>query len=161
MNFKRIFVVLIVASLLIGCAYATGVTDFKVDDTFKLVYSGDDYAIYADEHNDTGISIYADIGEDNDTDDDSDDALDDLFRDDGDDYLTADDDLMLDKNSDYTANFTDTEYGMSGLSELVEHDGQKYVVVVWSVNSTEMDFGDVISTMDDFNKANDINPISF
>lgn len=161
MNFKKILVLIIVSSILIGCVCAAGVTDFKADNKYKSIYSDNDCAIYADEHNDTGISIYKALDTTDDDDDDSFEAFENFLRDDGNDYLTADDDLTLDKNADYTANFTDTEHGTAGISELVEHDGQQYVIVVWSINTNELDFAGLVTTLNDFNKANDLVSIEF
>ena len=47
MEFKKIFLMLLIGSMLIGSACAAGVNDFKVNDSYKNVYSSDYYAVYA------------------------------------------------------------------------------------------------------------------
>ena len=158
MNFKRILVLVVVTSLLVGCVYAAGVTDFKVADTYKNVYNDSNYAIYANDKVDEGISIYKYIENDNTEDAD---VYEGFLHDDGDEYIVADDDLKLEKNSDNTANFTDTEYATAGISEVVEHSGEKYVVVVWAKDTGHTDFSKLMSAMDKFNKDNKVTPVVF
>lgn len=47
MEFKKIILMLLIGSMLIGSACAAGVNDFKVNDSYKNVYSSDYYAVYA------------------------------------------------------------------------------------------------------------------
>ena len=59
MNFKKIFIVLIVSSLLIGAVCASSITDFKIDDgKVKEIFKDNDIIVYADEHSDSGIAIF-------------------------------------------------------------------------------------------------------
>lgn len=160
MNFKKILVLIMLSSLLVGCVYAVGVTDFKIDDTLKNVYNSTDYAIYANDNNDTGISIYKYVES---TDDEADAAgvFDDMIHDDGREYITADDEMNISKNSDNTVNFTDIDHGTNGISEVVDKDGEQFVVVFWAKNSGSTDLGQLMSTLNDFNKNNNLTAISF
>ena len=58
MGLKKIIFALIVTSLLIGGACAASVNDFKMDDTYKSLYKGEYYSVYANNDKDCGISIY-------------------------------------------------------------------------------------------------------
>ena len=161
MNFKKIVIALIAASLLIGCASATNITDFQIHDSLKEIFSADDFVIYANEQGDSGVGIYkiVDKVEDNDTDDD--DKIDDLVHDDGDEYITADDDMNLTVNSDNTANFTDKDHGTVGVSELIDHNGEKHVVVFWAKNSSDRDIANLTVAIAHFNKDNNVTPMAF
>lgn len=162
MNFKKIAIVLIVASLLIGCVNATSITDFKFDDSLsKELLSTDDLIVYADEHGDAGIAIYkvVDNVEDKDTNDD--DKIDDLIHDDGDEYLKSDDDVNLTVNTDKSANFTDSDHGTHGVSEVIDHNGEKHVIVFWAKNTCDRDVANLTAEMVKFNKDNNVSPIAF
>ena len=161
MNFKKIVIALIVASLLIGCVSATGINDFKIHDSLEEIFCADDFVIYANEHNDSGIGIYkfADSVEDNDTDDD--DKIDNLVHDEGDEYITSDDDMNITVNSDHTANFTDTEHGTVGVSEVIDHNGEKHVVVFWAKNTSDRDVANLTVAIANFNKDNNVTPVAF
>lgn len=162
MNFKKIAIVLIVASLLIGCVSATSISNFKFDDSFnKELLSTENFVIFADEHGDAGIGIYkvVDNVEDKDTDDD--DKIDNLVHDDGDEYITADDDMNLTVNSDHTANFTDADYGTHGVSEVIDHNGEKHVIVFWAKNTCDRDMANLTAAMANFNKDNNVSPVTF
>ena len=161
MNFKKIVIALIFASLLIGCVSATNITDFKIHDSLNKIYSTDDFVIYADEHGDAGIGIYKIIDNVEDKDTDDDDKIDDLVHDDGDEYITADDDMNLTVNSDNTANFTDTDHGTVGVSEVINHNGEKHVVVFWAKNSSERNQANLTASMANFNKDNNVTPVAF
>lgn len=160
MDFKKILILVLVSSLLVGCVWAAGISDFKVDDTYQNLYGDDEMSIFADEKNETGILIYLDVEDTNDTDDNDTEVLDEEIFDDGEEYLTEDDDLKLDVNSDNIANFTDTEHSTIGVSEVVELDGNEYVVVIWTI-SEDMDFDKLMSTIKDFNKENNVEPVAF
>lgn len=161
MDFKKIAIALIVASILIGCVSATNLTDFKIHDSLKEVLSTDDFVIYANEQSDSGIGIYklVDNVEDNDTDDD--DKIDNLVHDDGDEYITADEDMNITVNSDNTANFTDADHGTVGVSEVINHNGEKHVVVFWAKNSSDRDIANLTVAIAHFNKDNNVTPIAF
>ena len=160
MDFKKILLVLIVSSLLIGTVCATNL-DFKIDDKFKEVLKNDDFVVYADDHSDAGVAIFKSIDKigDNDTNDDT--LIDKIVHDDGDEYLIADDDMKLALNPDHTANFTDIDHGTVGYSEVVDHGGEKHVVVFWATNSSDMDMSALKTTMDQFNKDNSVSPLPF
>ena len=159
--FKKVLFVLIVSSLLIGCAFATSIDDFKIDDNVKEIYSSAKLIVYADEHSDGGIAIYKTLDEDEDDDTDDDDAIDNLVHDDGDEYLIGDDDVSIQRNSDKTANFTDRDHGTQGISEVIDHNGEKHIVVFWAKNSSDMDMAKLQTLLNDFNKNNNATPIAF
>lgn len=159
--FKKILFALVVSTLLIGCAFATGIDDFKIDESVKEIYNSSKLIVYADEHSDGGIAIFKtlDKAEDDNTDDD--DAIDNLVHDDGDEYLTGDDDVSIQINSDKTANFTDKDHSTKGISEVIDHNGEKHVVVFWAKEQSDMDMAKLLSIMDKFNKDNNVAPIAF
>lgn len=161
MKLEKILIVLIVSSLLVGCVCATSITDFKVDGAYKEIYSTDDLIVYADSHNDAGLGIYKITDKHEDDNYDDDDAIDDLIHDDGDEYITADDDMKLTTNPDKTANFTDADHGTLGVSEVVDHNGQKHVIVFWAKNSSHKDLKQLKTDIDSFNKNNNLTPIAF
>lgn len=154
MDIKKVFLLFAVSTLLIGSVCAAGVNDFKVDSSYKEVYSGDYYAVYADSSQDSGISIYKNVDDDVYDDIDNDDILEGVIHHDGREYITPDDDLKLNMTDNDTANFTDYEHATHGLSEVVKSGGDEYVVVFWAKDSSNVDFSKLMSNLDQFNKDN-------
>lgn len=161
MQFKKILLMVVVSSLLIGCVCAASVSDFKVDDTYKNVYSGEYYSVYATNDSSSGISIYKNVDDDVYDDMENDDILDNIIHHDGREYITPDDDLTLNKSSDNTANFTDMEHSTIGASEVVDAGGEQFIVVAWAQNSNNATPEKVVSTLLDFNKDNNLTPVAF
>jgi hypothetical protein len=161
MDIKKILFALAVATLLVGSACAASVNDFKVDDTYKSVYSGEYYSVYANGNQESGILIFKNVDDDAYDDMENDDILDNVIHHDGREYITADDDLKLDINSDNTANFTDYDHATHGISEVIESGGEQYIVCVWAKDSSNMDNAKLISTLNDFNKNNDVKAVAF
>lgn len=161
MDMKKIFFALVVSTLLIGSACAASVNDFKVDDTYKSVYIGEYYSVYADNNQDSGIIIFKNVDDDVYDDMENDDVLDNVIHHDGREYITADDDLKLDVNSDNTANFTDYDHATHGISEVVGSNGEQYIVTVWAKDSSNMDNAKLLSTLNEFNKNNDVKAVAF
>ena len=161
MQFKKILLMIVVSSLLIGCVCAASVNDFKVDDAYKNVYSGEYYSVYATNDSSSGISIYKNVDDDVYDDLENDDILDNIINHDGREYITPDDDLTLNKNSDNTANFTDMDHSTIGVSEVVDAGGEQFIVVVWELNSNNATTEKVMSTLADFNKDNNLTPVAF
>ena len=102
--------------------------------------------------------IYKNIDDDNHQDND---RYDNLIKDDGRDYLKVDDDMKLDKNPDNSANFTDRDHTTQGLSELVEVDGQQFVVVVWAKDSSNIQNSDLALKLAEFNHDNQVKVLAF
>lgn len=95
MDFKNIFILLFVSSLLFGAVSAQKtVNDFQVDESYNKAYNGTSNSLYLNEKQDSGITIYRYLADDV---DDDNDAYDDLIHDEGKDYLTPDDDFKIDK----------------------------------------------------------------
>lgn len=161
MDIKKIFFALLVSALLIGGVCAAGVNDFKVDNTYKNIYGGEYYSVYADGNQDSGISIYKNVNDDVYDDIENDDILDNVIHHDGREYITPDDDLKLDVNADHIGNFTDYDHATHGVSEVIDVNGDQYIVVVWAKDSSNMDFADLLSTLNDFNKNNNVEAIAF
>lgn len=160
MDFKKVLFATVVLSLLIGGACAASVSDFKVDDTFKNVYSSEYYSVYS--HNDdSGILIFKNVNDDVYDDKVNDDVLDNTIQHDGREYLHSDDDLKLDKNSDNTANFTDYDHATKGVSEVVDLNGEQFIVVSWAKDSANVDMAKLMSTLNEFNKNNNVKPVAF
>lgn len=161
MDMKKIFFALVVSALLIGGACAASVNDFKIDGTYKGVYNGEYYSVYANDNQDCGISIYKNVNDDAYDDIENDDILDNVIHHDGREYIVPDDDLKLDVGSDHIANFTDYDHATHGVSEVVDVNGDQYVVVFWAKDSSSMDSAKLLSTLKDFNKNNSVEAIAF
>ena len=69
---------------------------------------------------------------DDDAYDDNNDPYDGLIHDDGREYIEIDDDMIINKNPDNTANFTDKDHATHGVVELAESNGQQYIVVFFA-----------------------------
>ena len=70
-------------------------------------------------------------------------------------------DLKLDVGSDHIANFTDMDHATHGVSEVVDVNGDQYIIVAWAKDSSSMDAAKVLSALKDFNKDNYVEPIAF
>ncbi len=159
MDGKKIFFIFIISTLLIGSAFAAkSVNDFKVNDTYKHVFGDDYYSINIDDKQDSGITIYKNVDDDNHKDND---RYDKLIKDEGKDYLKADKDMKINKNPDNTANFTDMDHATHGISELVEVDGQQFVVVVWAKDSSNIQNSDLALKLAEFNQNNQVKALAF
>lgn len=161
MDLKKIFFALLVSSLLIGGACAASVNDFNIDKNYKNVYSSDYYSVYSNDKQDSGILIFKNVDDDVYDDAVNDDILDNTIHHDGREYITADDDLKLDMNSDNTANFTDYDHATHGVSEVVKVNGEQYVVVSWAKDSSNIDNAKLSSILKDFNKNNKVEAVAF
>ena len=161
MNFKGVLFLLLVSSLLIGSACAASVNDFKVDNTYKSIHSGEYYSVYTNGNQDAGVCIYKNVNDDIYEHRENDDVLDHVIHHDGREYIHPDDDLKLDVGSDHIANFTDMDHSTHGVSEVVKSGGEEFIVVVWAKDSSNMDSTKLLSTLNDFNKDNNVNAIAF
>ncbi len=134
------------------------VNDFQVDKSYNSAYYGTYNSLYLNEKQDSGITIYkylvGDVDDDND-------AYDNLIHDEGRDYLTPDDDMKVDKNADNTANFTDSDHAQHGVVEMVNIDGEDFVIVFWAKDSSNISNSDLISQLNEFNKENHLEAIAF
>lgn len=158
---KKIFFALVVSALLMGSACAASVNDFKIDDTYKSVYNGEYYSVYANSNQDSGILIYKNVDDDVYDDLENDDILDNVIHHDGREYIVPDDDLKLDVGSNHIANFTDYDHATHGASEVVNADGEQYIVVAWAKDSSSIDSANLISILNDFNKNNNVEAVAF
>ena len=161
MDIKKIFFALIVSALLIGGVCAASVNDFKIDDTYKGIYNGEYYSVYANSNQDAGISIYKNVDDDVYDDKENDNILDNVIHHDGREYIVADEDLSIDVGSNHIANFTDYEHATHGVSEVVDVNGDQYIVVAWAKDSSNMDSAKLLSALKDFNKDNNVKAIAF
>ena len=159
MEFKNILLLICISFLLIGAVSAQKtVNDFQIDDSYSQAYTGTTHSLYLNEKQDSGIGIYKYLADD---DADDDDAYDDLTHDEGTDYLTPDDDFKIDKNSDNTANFTDIDHAQHGVVEVINCDGEEYVIVFWAKDTSDLTNSDLISQLNNFNKDNNVKAIAF
>ena len=124
----------------------------KIDNTYKNIYSGEYYSLYANGNQDSGISIYKNVNGD---------VLDHVIHHDGREYLHPDDDLKLDVGSNHIGNFTDYDHATKGVSEVVKSGGEEFIVVAWSKDSSGIGFDKIRSTLNDFNKNNNVSPVAF
>ena len=159
MEFKNILILLCVSLLLIGAVSAQKtVNDFKVDESYNSAFNGTYNSLYFNEKQDSGVTIYQYL--DSDVDDDVE-AYDNLMHDDGRDYITPDDDFKIEKNSDNTANFTDYDHAQHGVVEMINIDGEDFVIVFWVKDSSSINNSDLISYLHEFNKDNNVKAIAF
>ena len=92
---------------------------------------------------------------------DNNDVLDYVIHHDGREYTYSDDDLKVSVGQNHIANFTDYEHATHGASEIIKADGQQYIVVAWAKDSSSMDMAKLISSLNDFNKNNNVEAIAF
>ena len=156
MDIKKVCFLMLVSILLIGSAYATSdVTSFNINNNYKQTYTDSYHALYLNENNDAGVTVYKNVDDDQYNVDD--DQYDNLIEDDGREYLNANDDYQLQKNDDKTANFKDYDKNEQGIVELIKNnDGQEYIVVFWAKNNK-----DLKAQLEQFNKDNKLNPTAF
>ena len=161
MDLNKIFFALLVSALLIGGACAATVNDFDVDKTYKSVYNSEYYSVFSNDNKDSGILIFKNVNDDVYDNRVNDDILDNIIHHDGREYITPDDDMKIDKNSDNTANFTDSEHATHGVSEVIKVDGEQFIVVSWAKDSSNIDNAKLISILNDFNKNNKVEAVAF
>ena len=160
---KKVFLILFISVLLVGGVFAAKtVNDFKVDDSYKNAYKGDYYSVYLNEKQDGGVLIFKNVNDDayDDTADDND-IYDGLIHNDGREYIIPDDDMKIDKNSDNTVNFTDYDHATHGVAEVVNCDGQEFIVVFFAKNGGSADNATLMSQLVQFNKDNSVNATAF
>lgn len=157
-GWKKIFFILVVSTLF-GCAFAANsVNDFKVNDAYKNTSGNDYYSLNMNEGKDVGFVIFK--NEDDDAYGEFD-VYENVLYDEGKEYIQADDDMKIDKNSDNTANFTDSDYATHGVVEVVESDGQQYIVVAWAKDTSDVQNFKLAQQLTQFNNDNKVKAISF
>ena len=161
MNFKAILFLILVSSLFMGSVFAAGIGDFKVNDSFKSIYSDDYYGVFAANDSNSGINIYKNVNDDVYDGKTNDDILEGTIHHDGREYIVVDDDMKIDKNTDNTANFTDMDHKTHGISEVVKLNGQDYVVVFWAKDTSNIDNAKLMASLNEFNKNNNVSPVAF
>lgn len=161
MDIKKIFFALLVSSLLIGGACAASVNDFNVDKTYKNIYKSEYYSVYTNDNQDSGILVFKNVDDDAYDHKVNDDILDHTIHHDGREYITPDDDMKIDKNSNNTVNFTDSEHATHGVSEVIKTDGEQYIVVCWAKDSSNNTNSMLSSILAEFNKNNNVDAIAF
>lgn len=163
MDIKKVFFLMFVSSLLISSTYATSdVTSFNINDNYKQTYNDSYHALYLNENHDAGVTVYKNVDEDQYYIDDNDEKYDNLIEDDGREYLHSDDDYQLQKNEDKTASFKDHDNNEHGIVELIKNNnGQEYIVVFWAKNNNDMKNKDLKLQLEQFNKDNNVNIITF
>lgn len=156
MDLRKIAILLVTSMLLFGAVSAQKtVNDFQVDGSYNHAYKGNYSSLYLNANQDSGITVYKEFG------DDDNDAYDDLIHDEGKDYITPDDDFKIDKNSDNTVNFTDYDHAQHGVAEVIDCDGENFIVVFWAKDTSNVSNSDLVSQLNDFNKDNNVNAIAF
>lgn len=159
MNGKKILFILVLSTLVVGCAFAAnGVNDFKVNDAYKHVTGNDYFSLNMNNNKDVGITVYKNANDDAYGDID---VYDHVLHDDGREYIQVDDDMKIDKNPDHTANFTDYDHSTHGVVELVDSNGQQYIVVFLAKNSANIQNSDLASQLAQFNTNNQVKPVAF
>lgn len=161
MDAKKILFALLVSALLMGSVCAASVNGFNIDNTYKNVYSSDYYSVYANDNQDSGILVFKNVNDDIYDDTVNDDVLDNLIQHDGREYITPDDDLSLNKTSDNIATFIDHDHATHGASEVINVDGEQFIVVSWAKDSSNIDTAKLVSILNDFNTKNNVQAIAF
>jgi len=161
MDAKKILFALLVSALMIGGVFAASVNDFTVDGAYTSEYTSEYYNVFTKDNQTCGILVFKNVDDDAYDDAVNDDILDNVIHHDGKEYTLPDDDMKIDKNQDNTANFTDTEHATHGISEVVDSNGQQYIVVFWAKDSSGINTTDIVSQLNDFNKENSVEPVAF
>ena len=161
MNAKKIFFALLALTLLMGGVCAASVNDFKVDSNYKNLYRSDYYSVNSNDRQDSGVLIFQNVNDDVYDDRVNDDILDHVIHHDGREYIVPDDDMKISKNPDNTANFTDYDHAVHGVSEVVKVDGKEFIVAFWAKDSANINNNDLSSQLNDFNKNNNAQIVAF
>ena len=69
--------------------------------------------------------------------------------------------MKINENSDNTVNFTDIDHGEQGIAELIDCDGQQFIVVFWAKDTSDVKDSDLSSMLNEFNKENNVDAIAF
>ena len=157
MNVKKICLILVIAALFVGCAYASSdIGDFKISEEYDSAYNSTHYCVYLNGKNEGGITIYK-----NTTCEGHDDSnlYENFVHDDWQDYLTGDDNITIAKNGDDTVNFTDHDHSEHGISEIIKKGDKGYIIVFWAKDGTDIDNSKLMSELQKFNKDNDVEPV--
>ncbi len=148
-----------VLTLFVGCAFAANsVNDFKVNDAYKHVSGNDYFSLNMNDNRDVGITVYKNANDDAYGDVD---VYDHVLHDDGREYIQVDDDMKIVKNSDNSANFTDFDHATHGVVELVESNGQQFIVVAWAKDSSNVQNAELAQQIAQFNNDNQVKAIAF
>ncbi len=159
MDYRNVIFLLVVSLLLFGVASAQKtVNDFQIDESYNHAYNGTYNSLYLNDKHDAGIGIFKNAA--GDVDDDHD-AYGGFIQDDGRAYITADDDMKIDRNSDNTVNFTDCDHAEHGAAEVITVDGDEYIVVFWAKDTSDVSDSDLIFQLSEFNEDNDVKAVSF
>lgn len=161
MDYRNVLFLAVISLLLFSTAFAQKtVNDFQVDESYNDTYDGTYTSVYLNENQDAGITVYKyAVGDD--LNDILNDVYEDLVHGDGRDYLTASDEIKIVKNPDNTVNFTDYDKNQHGVSELVNSDGEDFIVVFWSKGTDNVDNADLMFQLTEFNKCNNVKAIEF
>ena len=77
------------------------------------------------------------------------------------DDLIHDDDMEINGRSNHIVNFTYIGHnGQYGVSEVIDCDGAKFIVVFWSKDSSDVNNTDLTSQLNNFNNANKVEAVS-
>ena len=131
--------------------------DFEIDKDYKNVENQTHYSLYLNDKQDSGITVYDSLGE-SDTDSST---YGDLIHDDGQEYLQMDDDFEIEKKADNIVEFKDIDHAQHGVVEVVNDDGNQYVVVFWAKDTSDVKNSDLNPLLKEFNKDNDVEAIAF
>ena len=69
--------------------------------------------------------------------------------------------MKINKNPDNTANFTDMDHSTHGVVEVVNSNGQQYIVVFFAKDSTNIQNKDLASQLTQFNNDNQVKAVAF
>lgn len=157
MELRNIICIFCISLLLLGAVSAQkNANEFQIDKSFNSEYNGTGYSLYLNENHDSGITVYRNLVNDEDTGD-----YGKLIHDNGRDYLIPDDEMTVLKNSDDTANFTDYDNKEHGVVEVINVDGIDYVIVSWAKDGANVKDSDLLFQLIKFNKDNKVKPVAF
>ena len=159
MDIKKICFICLVAALMVGAVSAAN--GFNVDKNYTSAHEGSYFSLYLNSAQDSGVTIYKNVDDDVYDDIDENDAFDHLIHDNGREYLTMDDDFNIVKNADNTANFTDYDHAEHGVVEVINSNGEQYIIVFWAKDTSSVSNSDLMSTLNEFNKDNNVDAVAF
>ncbi|MBQ8018421.1 MAG: hypothetical protein IJ258_10015 [Methanobrevibacter sp.] len=139
---KKVFLILLFSTIILGAVSAADQSSFKAPDDFEDIGDGV-YVLYDSSKNaDEILSVVK------------------FNQHDWDDYITNDTEnqytVLKDENNTY--NYTDGSVNEIGSFELVEYDGDKFIID-FAKTGSDNDLSYTYGNLMDFNKLNNITPI--
>ena len=160
MNYKKIFIIGIIALMVLSTCYAAkSVTDFKIDNSYYKVDSGKYFALYLTNNQESGIAIYKYVNDKDIVDEN--DKYDHMVNDYGKQYINPNEQIDITKNKDNTTVFKDHGNQEHGVLELVKIGDEQFVIVAFTKEQSKTEQSTLVTLLNNFNKANNLTPIAY